>query len=259
MKRPHGQYDSADDFDSENIDPAVLPPLKKSKSAHDDIVQFTKSQFVLKTVSDNISARQKHPLPSTSRFTQNSITSSPPRAQGARVPASRSKLNSKGLKANRRKMTRVDPPHFSNVGGQGASLPFSLDNALSGTVNTYSQSIEVKNVEMLDDMVPKGWNFDIHEDTRDQEDQNLLNHSAFTLVISDEGRLTAEELRGKENIPPVDDLSLALLSNTEAPTSRTSSLDQPRTPLSDLDATEFYGEGLDVNSVYYIPAEKEDE
>lgn len=53
------------------------------------------------------------------------------------------------------------------------------------------------------------WFFDIHEDTEEELATNLMEHGACTLDISSDEENAARErdLRGKENVPPVDDVS----------------------------------------------------
>ncbi|SLM34635.1 hypothetical protein LPUS_03494 [Lasallia pustulata] len=101
--------------------------------------------------------------------------------------------------------TRIDPPMFAGGRSQDA-VPFSIDAALSGTVSSYKAKPQLP-VEAftLEDSNPKGWMFEIHEDTAEEEMGNLMEHSTCTLSISDdERRQAAKDDRGKENIPPLD-------------------------------------------------------
>jgi len=102
--------------------------------------------------------------------------------------------------------------------------------------------------------------FDIHEDTIDEELGNLMQFSTQTLDISDdESRLAAKDDRGKENIPPADFTSMTNVQTVGAnrPVSRKDMMtDEPRTPLGDLDASEFYAEDCDASSYIIVPAEK---
>ncbi|KAI4129513.1 MAG: hypothetical protein LQ347_003756 [Umbilicaria vellea] len=156
--------------------------------------------------------------------------------------------------------TRIDPPMFAGSLSQDA-VPFSIDAALSGTVSSYKAKSQPKvEASTLDDSVPKGWMFEIHEDTVEEELGNLMEHSTCTLDISDdESRQTVKDKRGKENIPPLD--YSGSLSHPVVPTLRPVSredmmTDEPRSPLGDLDAREYYAEGCDASSFYIIPAEK---
>jgi hypothetical protein len=124
--------------------------------------------------------------------------------------------------------------------------------------------------------MPKGWFFEIHEDTPEQEAANLMEHSASVLDISsdDDAETKAKNedlLRGKENIPPPD---FALLqprnqfvnaidageeTEIEEPVKRSrrrkitqDAMDEDRKPLGDLPPNEFYGEGCDASSYFTV-------
>ena len=123
--------------------------------------------------------------------------------------------------------------------------------------------------------MPKGWFFEIHEDTPEQEAANLMEHSASVLDISSdddfETKKRNEDLeRGKENIPPPDFLmnqpriqvsadvmetGLETDSLVQEPVKRPrlrtfvqDAMDEDRKPLGDLQPSEFYGEGCDASS-----------
>lgn len=113
---------------------------------------------------------------------------------------------------------------------------------------------------MLDGKVRNAWRFEIHEDSKDELDENLLQHSACRMDISDDEGSAAKDDRGKENIPPTDDMFVPAPINTTVPFSRKNMMtDEPRTPLGNLIASEFYGEGLDVDTVFIIPADQGEE
>lgn len=123
--------------------------------------------------------------------------------------------------------------------------------------------------------MPNSWFFEIHEDTPEEEAANLMEHSASVLDISSdddfETKRRNEELeRGKENIPPPDfcpsqpraQASASAMEGTEPASDVVTehvklprlrkiaqdAMDEDRSPLSDLPAAEFYGEGLDASS-----------
>ncbi|KAJ4332638.1 hypothetical protein N0V95_009619, partial [Ascochyta clinopodiicola] len=174
---------------------------------------------------------------------------------------------------------RVDPPSFS----QGA-LPFSIDAALKGTISNYTpKSTAAATIKAtptpapqpassLDESMPKGWFFDIHEDTPEQEAANLMEHSASVLDISsdDDAATKAKNddlLRGKENVPPPD-FALSQPRNAyashiddgeeteiEEPVKRPrlrkltqDAMDEDRRPLGDLPPSDFYAAGCDASS-----------
>jgi hypothetical protein len=117
--------------------------------------------------------------------------------------------------------------------------------------------------------MPKGWFFEIHEDTPEQEAANLMEHSASVLDISSDDDFETKQLneeRGKENIPPPDFMAAqqgarqeaadAMLDNEPAAEQHVKlprlrkiaqdAMDEDRKPLGDLPAAEFYGEGCDA-------------
>ena len=257
-----------DDVDSENVDPSVFcSPTKKSKNFDGTPIKpIKRSQFVLTNIS---------PAPST--FTKPAITPTrlntpqPPlglkrkTASSAPAVAGRSpKSNRIGILSRRRvsssPFTRIDPPMFAGGRSQDA-VPFSIDAALSGTLSSYKAKPQSPiEASTLEDSVPKGWMFEIHEDTAEDEMGNLMEHSTCTLDISDdESRQAAKDNRGKENIPPLDfpgSLSRSV-AVTARPVSRQDMMtDEPRSPLGDLDARDYWAEGCDASSYNIIPAEK---
>ena len=149
----------------------------------------------------------------------------------------------------------MQPPSFGLKTHNSA--PFSIDAALSGTVSSYKAPSPASKPATpgplsLDEAVPTGWVFEIHEDTPEEELGNLVQHSTQTLDISDDESKAAKELdlRGKENIPP-DTLAPHMI-----PLSRRDVMtDEPRTPLGDLDASEYYAEGCDANMYIIVDGE----
>lgn len=121
------------------------------------------------------------------------------------------------------------------------------------------------------------WFFDIHEDTAEELATNLMEHGACTLDISsdEESAARARDERGKENVPPMDDVSQtrSLVNDTNEESMRDvkarmrarrreaeeGAIDVDRSPLGDLAAEDFYAEGCDGTSVFIVPAEEEAE
>ena len=150
--------------------------------------------------------------------------------------------------------TRINPPTFS-VGESQTSQPFSIDAALAGTVPTLA-------LKSKSGPRTRGWHFDIHEDTPDEEMANLMEHSTCTLDISDDeaGSPFKGDKDNKENIPPVDGPAAVLhLATQVTATRRDMMTDEPRTPLGDLVAQDFYAAGCDATSVILIPTEDADD
>jgi hypothetical protein len=123
------------------------------------------------------------------------------------------------------------------------------------------------------------WFFDIHEDTPEELATNLMEHSTCTLDISSDEESKARKMdeRGKENVPPLDDVSQtrSILSphNDDLPSIsdikariRSSrrrreiahgAIDIDRSPLGEMAAEDFYAEGCDCSSVILVDAEAE--
>ncbi|MCJ1423687.1 hypothetical protein MMC29_001571 [Sticta canariensis] len=225
LKRSY-QLSGLDDGDFEDIDPAlILPSSKKVKYEFDDISQLKSPYPVFKTTKNTTILRAKHPLPSI-----------------------------------RRKATWINPLPFSNVSAQRASQPFTLDAFASGAVTSSLLNVDSKPLHMRDDTVPTGWKFDIHEDTKVEEIENLLIHSATTLDISvGKVRTNAKVDRGKENVPPMDGICTVNPMSVAASTGRKNAItDRTRTPLGNLDIAEFFA-GCAMDSYFIIPAEMGEE
>ena len=108
-------------------------------------------------------------------------------------------------------------------------------------------------VPTLEESVPKSWIFDIHQDTEQEKDLNLMNHNACTLDISsdDESRAAVKNDRGKENIPPTD----GFVYSATVPSWRADMMtDEPRTPLLALNEKEYYAQDIDASNIL-VPVE----
>lgn len=280
LKRNHGssQYN---DLDLENIDPVnFLSPSKKNKTGSQNFVpQLKVSKFNLTSVSRPMNAMKSSsnsviPIETptapgslkrkaTDTITPDEVNSSKQRHVDS-TPAGRSPKSKRIGILSRRRMasspfTRINPPVFAGAETSG-DMPFSIDAALSGTVPTNTKKATVSQ-ESLDGSLPKGWMFDIYEETVEQQSNTELAQSTEILVISDDERYTDDkDSRGKENIPPTDGINTLAPVTTAVPASRKNMMtDEPRTPLGDLNAGEFYAEGCDENSFFIIPAENSEE
>ncbi len=173
-----------------------------------------------------------------------------PEPSSAPTPAGRSPKHKRIGILSRRRMTtssftRVNPPS-SSASDYSNGLPFSIDAALAGTVPKYKSK----------PTHGKGWHFDIHEDTEEDTLGNLLQHSAYTLDISDdESHSSKGDKDNKENIPPTDGLAAVASATQISATRRDMMTDETREPLGDLDAKDFYAEGCDASSCIMIAAE----
>ena len=249
-----------DQVDSENIDPLIFStPSKKGRTFDFDM---TKSNEIPLFASPPVKPAQyieRAQAAGQKRKAEDTVTPAPGtkrRAEpsSAPAPAGRSPKNKRTGILSRRRMTtspytRVDPPS-SSAGESTNGLPFSIDAALAGTVPKYkSKSTH-----------GKGWQFDIHEDTRDDEMANLLGHSTRTLDISDDESSSSKgDKDNKENIPPLDDPAVVVLATQVTATRRDIMTDETREPLGDLDAKDFYAEGCDSTTCIIVAAEDSSE
>ncbi|KAG7008247.1 hypothetical protein G7Y79_00006g018670 [Physcia stellaris] len=277
------------DIDSENIDPSSFkssgkPSVYTSKnttSTTNTMNCFRPARFVLsQATAARASATQLPPLtqaigskrkaesdPSASeveleRPLKSSRNSPPP-------PAGRSPKSKRvGILSRRRvsasPFTRVDPPTFGST-KNGDGLPLSINAALAGTIPSHKLRKPARTKELIAETVlesmPKGWMFAIHTDSKDQEASNLMEHSACTLDISDDETSSSKmfDEENKENIPPQSGMD-APVSNAIAAlhASRKHMMtDEPRAPLGELEASDYYAAGCDALSYITIPEDED--
>jgi hypothetical protein len=294
VKRKAASYD--DDDDAENVDPVIFLSPKRSKcpdgSSKESVVKSvnffltrappspTNDFSSLKTATSPrrpiLTARS--PLPKLST----SVSESSPLS----APAGRSPTRKRVGILNRRRtaspFTRVDPPKF---GASATGLGFSIDAALSGTIPSYAarqrQEKELPTT-LHQPEIKDSWFFDIHEDTPDELATNLMEHSTCTLDISsdEESAARMRDERGKENVPPLDDISQTRTQISEPVVDASTSsdlktracvssrrrrelddgaIDIDRSPLGEMPAEDFYAEGCDGESVVIVPGEEDDD
>lgn len=268
LKRRHESSQSDDCWNSENVDPDLLSsPTKKTKTGAQNFDQpFKASKFNLNIMGRPINAmKSKNPLHIETHKAIESLkrksTDDTPEESGKpskmrhleTAPAGRSPKSKRIGILSRRRMgtnsfTRINPPSFSATRTSN-EISYSIDAALSGTVSSRKKKV----ISMLDGSSTNGWKFAIREDTEGERLDNILQHSTCILDISDdEGTANGMDGRGKENIPPADWTPIT----NPVPVSRKDKMtDEPRTPLGDLNAGEYYGEGCDTNSFVIIPDE----
>ena len=226
----------------------------------DDDVSISKPRYSLNTFSSVPKCRldtQTFSTPRLDTFIKPSVTpASAPAAAGRSPTRKRS-----GLLQSRK---RLVPPSF---GVQSPSL--SMSAALSGTLAN-RKTKKPRHSATIENSKPNSWFFDIYEESEETQDYRMnewtMTQSAYGLDISDDESKSTERLdRGKENVDPNEisapvtrSMAAAAASNTK-PASRISrksqddmSDDEPRTPLGDLNPSEFYAEGLDATSVVLV-------
>ncbi|CZT05946.1 uncharacterized protein RAG0_11837 [Rhynchosporium agropyri] len=228
------EHDISDVSNSENIDPTIFLSPKRSK--HPDGTHTSKDNtckpspvnyFLTRAPSSPNDFSCVKPVAASRPM----LTARSPartridttRAAPLSAPAGRSPTRKRIGILNRRKtgspFTRVDPPRF-NTSSSGSGLGFSIDAALSGTIPSYTarQAAVPTPAPVVEDLpIPvlhtetarESWFFEIHEDTEEELATNLMEHGACTLDISSDEESAERERdnRGKENVPPLDDVS----------------------------------------------------
>lgn len=140
-----------------------------------------------------------------------------PRTGGTPLKKSYSPFTSSPPRIRKRTFSRIDPPSSVSVASSSSIDAILRDGASkirvhpspTSSVSSDSSDGGVPLIVTAADkaVVPDSWNFAIYEDTPEETLQNLMEHSACTLDISDDSddeRLSADEIieKGKENIPP---------------------------------------------------------
>lgn len=264
LKRRHLALDLSD---SENVDPfdfdASASKRKKTdtKEGVCKPLDFTLNAFPQPKarVSASSALISRPETPAINTTCKPSIASSAPAAAG-RSPT---KSKRPGILSNRR--TRLNVPAF----GSRSRAPLSLAAAVSGTLANKKHKKKA-DVATLEESKPNSWFFNIYEETEEQQDfvinEWTMTQSACTLDISDdECKTAAREERGKENVPPNEPVNAAAPATTtttatpQASSSRKDMMtDEPRTPLGDLNPSDFYAEGHDATSVVLVAEDTED-
>jgi hypothetical protein len=291
--------------DAENVDPIIFLSPKRSKNPDGSSTDTTYTKpvnfFLTKAPPSPNDFSCLKPVASPASVSKRPIlTARSPAApkldtgfskQLSSAPAGRSPTRKRIGILNRRKtgspFTRVEPPKLGAFGSSAKGLGFSIDAALHGTIPSSAKpqraaapSGSIKDIPLLHrDEKKDSWFFDIHEDTPEEEATNLMEHGACTLDISsdEESRRRERDERGKENIPPLDDISqtrVQLSSFTEDSSSMSmgemkaharvarrrkevdeGAIDIDRCPLGEMAAEDFYAEGCDGSSVFLIPSD----
>jgi hypothetical protein len=231
---------SAPDSDSENVDPAQFAKTSKRKRSGDneDDGQLSESPKALKINYFSLASVESKATRSTPLSTEAIRPSTPPTSSIGK-PAGRSPQSKKCRVFGRRSST-TSPRPDSVAKRSVFRAPFSLSSALSAKKRKRTNAPK-----------PASWNFDIYADTAEDEASNMMQHSACFLDISDDESKTKDDSRGKENIPP-HELGIIMpiavqqpQDATAAPVTRKNMMtDEPRSPLGELKASDYYADGL---------------
>ncbi|KAI0434781.1 hypothetical protein F5Y09DRAFT_328174 [Xylaria sp. FL1042] len=283
--------DVTESDDSENVDPVLFS--KRAKGADNFIPSkgsFIKPAtfFLTKSASANDLSASSAPKPATPRSRSLLNPKSPAaklntniaRSSPLSAPAGRSPTRGKrsGILSSRKhggSFGRIDPPVFGGLSAGSSAAPFSLDAALKGTIPSYASRSDVsfsnKPSSGVSDFsglhepeISSSWFFDIHEDTEEQEMTNLLQHSTCVLDISSdeesESRRERERAEGKENIPPVDDVSQTSRPRAArlAASADEMVVEKERNPLGEMDPKQYYAKDCYEDSFVLVDEEDEE-
>lgn len=272
---------SFDDFDTqnddaENVNPNMfLSPMKRTKLDMPSTSLKPKGLSTLPS-SFNFTFKPTKTTPTTSMpppATIPSRLSTPMKYAGVTKPSARTPLTAPAGRSPKPKrdkgrrlsahtpITRIDSSLLSRSSAR-TGLPFSIDAALTASLKTPAPAAAPlpKPASSIEVSMPSSWFFAIHEDTAEEEAENLMEHSTLTLDLSsdDEPTTKANEDRGKENVAPADYDAVA--SSSSSPRSRRSlksaadmeTDEAARAPLGSLDTTDFIPEGLTKDSIIVI-------
>ncbi|KAK4912680.1 hypothetical protein LTR66_017265, partial [Elasticomyces elasticus] len=247
--------------DSENVDPIVFEKgnAKRKRSAFDDDVSASKQpRIYVKPTPPSTKVCMPSPAPVAVTPRTNMLqkpTSTPvsaPAAAGRTPPRARD-----GVFAKPR--GRFIPPSFHSK-----SPSLSIAAALQGTLAQSKRPSLKRSRSTSDKKTPASWDFAIFEESEEVQDYRMsewtMTQSSATLGISDDEDNSTSDKRadkGKENVDPNGMFVLSAPITRSAARaaqneSATMDMSEPRSPLGNLEAAKFYGEGLDATSVVLV-------
>ena len=255
VKRSVEHVSDDDDSNIENIDPEMVNGSKKAKNSNGTVTKKSLFNLSLVTKDGSVTTIGAPTMGPTSATTSTPAGRSPPKPKRVSALSKGRGLLSGRLRAERPsgRMTKTS----------------SLDTALTGSLGKSVQSSGKKSGKNM----PKGWFFDIHVDSAQDEACNIMQHSAVTLDISsdDEAGPSKKDDKGKENIAPAGyDAYLASVHSTRSQRPRgvkaqraakveleamVTSIVEDRFPLGGLETEAFYPPGLDETSVEVVPVD----
>ncbi|KAL8909777.1 MAG: hypothetical protein Q9171_004923 [Xanthocarpia ochracea] len=264
IKRSFDEYDNED---QENVDPVSLKDSAKKARGFDGEAVKPRQAINLTTIKgDKITESAKITRKTLGVKSKEASAKSPiaSAVKNIKCPgiAARHRLGSK-------RSVRVEPL------ASNTEAPLSINAALAGTAQVMGvkteQPISIGSIPSLNmakanaarraakkrlgmgENGRKGHYFHIHEDTRYEESDILMQHRTNTLDISDdEGRGKYHDDDDKENVPP----SGVPASAVRRVARRDMMTEEVRSPLGNLEASMYYAAGCDASSVINAPQEE---
>ncbi|KAL8639831.1 MAG: hypothetical protein Q9228_003178 [Teloschistes exilis] len=236
-------FDLYEDEDQENADPAALSGSGKRVRGSDG--EAVKGHHGPKF---NLSTVQEPKISESTKIARITLGVKPRASASTRSTglASRRRLGSKRVV-----QPKLDPKFGKAAVGDAHPTTNSVNGNLKSTIKTSEPSANDRVSALRQGrMGRKAQHFTIYEDTPFDEMANQMQHSAYTLDISDDekpGKITDDS--DKENVPPAGAPASAL-----RPVGRVDMMTEDiRCPLGQLEATEYYADGCDANSVIIAP------
>lgn len=252
---------SPENSDSENIDPFQIDlSSKRKRAAFDDDVSLAKQPRLETRIVSNV---KTYTPPAPVRQSETVKTGTTPLSAPPAAGRSPTRLHNRYDKSQSKR--RFVPPSLKT-----SSPSISIAAALRGTLAHKRSTKPKKTVTVLEDAKPKSWFFDIFEESEEQQNYRMsewtMTQSSAALEISDDedkGSCCEDHEKsdkGKENIDPnemfvttgASTRATATTTPTETADQKESKAVEPRTPLGDLYAADFYAEGLDATSVVLV-------
>ncbi|KAI4250014.1 MAG: hypothetical protein LQ352_005436 [Teloschistes flavicans] len=244
-------FDLYEDEDQENVDPAtLLGSGKRARGLDGEAVKADHgTKFNLNTVKDSA-------IPESTKIARITLGVKP-RAPASTRPtgiASRHRLGGKrggrpnqfGFGANAPAIGKAAVDEVAPVSVPVNGMPKPTTKGIDVPVKNRVSALRKGR------MSNKAQNFVIFEDTPFDEMANLMQHSAYTLDISDDEKSSKfKDDSDKENVPPPGAPAAAL-----RPVGRADMMtEEVRSPLGQLEASLYYADGCDANSVIIAPQE----
>ncbi|KAL8687999.1 MAG: hypothetical protein Q9218_005978 [Villophora microphyllina] len=245
-------FDLYEDENQENLDPVTL--MGSSKRARGSDGEVVKAQAAPKF---NLTTVKEPAIPESTKIARTPLGVKP-RASSSTKPTGLASRHRLGGKRVVRPISQIafgpEPPLIAKA-PVDESHPVSLPvNAiLKATTNAVDVPAKGRVSALRKGRKSnKGQDFVIYEDTPFDEMSNLMQHSAHTLDISDDensGKFTDDS--DKENVPPAGAPAAAV-----RPVGRRDMMtEEVRSPLGQLEASHYYADGCDANSVIIAPQE----
>ena len=212
-------------------------------------------------------------------YTPTVSTTSTPRKEEVSKPASFTPLSAPAAAGrsptrlhSRSKLNKLQPRRRFAPPSLGGSPSVSIAAALRGTIAQKKSKPRRSLGLSIGESKPKSWSFDIYEESEAIQDYRMcewtMTQSSAALDISDdEGKAKSfdgkADDKGKENIDPnamfagarpvTRAAAAAAITATSVEESKDKmNTEEPRTPLGDLKAADYYAEGLDATSVVLV-------